>query len=153
MLKMLRVHHERLSKVSMTLTEFFTYLGAPIVNQRWSWGGVRPNDGAVFLRVWQDEGRRIEGIWYTQVTFAKFFSQNQSSLGYAEGMQHIASIRSGKPSYMVMCLAHDTDANPREVAKFNRDDIFVGGRLIEIEGDYWLERSNRLRVSTFREKS
>jgi hypothetical protein len=136
----------------MTLTDFFTYLGAPLVNQRWSWGAVRPGDGAVFLRVWQDEGRKIDGSWYTQVTFTKFFSENAASLGYAERLEHISAIRGGKSSYMIMCLARDPAASPREVSKFNRDDIFVGGRLIEIEGDCWLERINRLPVSALRTK-
>ncbi len=137
----------------MTLTEFFTYLGAPLVNQRWSWGGVRPSDGAVFLRVWQDEGRKLDGSSYTQVTFTKFFADNNSSLGYAERLQHIESIRSGQPSYMIMCVARDTGASPREVAMFNRDDIFVGGRLVEIDGDYWLERINRLPASALKARS
>lgn len=134
----------------MTLTDFFAYLGAPLVNQRWSWGAVRPGDGAIFLRVWQDEERKIEGSWFTQITFTKFFAENPTSLGYAERLEHIACVRGGKPSYMVMCLARDKDANPREVAKFNRDHIFVGGRVIEIDGDCWLERVDRLPISAVR---
>jgi hypothetical protein len=101
----------------MTLTDFFTYLGAPLVNKRWSWGAVRPSDGAVFLRVWQDEGRKMEGSWFTQVTFTKFSAENIASLGYAEGLEHIASIRDGKPSYMIMCLARDIVREPARGGK------------------------------------
>jgi hypothetical protein len=134
----------------MTLTNFFAYLGAPLVNQRWSWGAIRPSDGAVFLRVWQDEQRKIEGNWFAQVTFTKSFAENTPSLGYAERSAHVESIRDGKPSFMVMCVARDTEASPRQVANFNRDDIFVGGRLIEVDNDCWLERVNRLPVSAIR---
>jgi hypothetical protein len=56
----------------VTLTEFFAYLEAPLANQRWSWGAVRPSDGAVLLRVWQDEQRKMDGPWLTQVTFTEF---------------------------------------------------------------------------------
>jgi hypothetical protein len=36
----------------------FEKLGAPLKNTVWSWGGVRA-DGAIFLRVWEDEKRKI----------------------------------------------------------------------------------------------
>ena len=137
----------------MTLTEFFAYLEAPLANQRWSWGAVRPSDGAVLLRVWQDEQRKMDGAWFTQVTFTEFSKENPSSRGYAERLGHVELIRSGAPSYMVMCQARDVHANPREVASFDRNDVFVGGRLVDIEGDYWLERSARRPASSIRLKA
>jgi hypothetical protein len=36
------------------ITRFFDDLGAPLTNMQWSWGAVR-SDGAVFVRVWEDE--------------------------------------------------------------------------------------------------
>jgi hypothetical protein len=126
----------------VTLTDFFAYLGAPLHNQRWSWGAVRL-DGAVFLRVWQDEQRKIDGSWFTQVTFRNFFNDNPSNLGCLERLKHVELVRSGAPSFMVMCLAKDVAASPREVASFDRNDVFVGGRLIEVEGNHWLERVAR----------
>lgn len=137
----------------MTLTDLFSYLGTPLANQRWSWGAVRISDGAVFLRVWQDEQRKIDGSWFTQITFTEFSKANPSNLGYAERLKHVELIRSGSPSYMVMCQARDIGANPREVASFDRNDVFVGGRLIDINGDYWLERSARRPVSVVRSKA
>ena len=38
----------------MSISGLFTLLGAPLANNRWSWGSQRASDGAVFLRVWQD---------------------------------------------------------------------------------------------------
>ena len=73
--------------------------------------------------------------------------------GYAERLGHVELIRSGAPSYMVMCQARDVHANPREVASFDRNDVFVGGRLVDIEGDYWLERSARRPASSIRLKA
>ena len=104
----------------------------------------------MFLRVWQDEQRKMEGVCFTQVTFRDFFQGNPSNLGYLERLKHVELVRDGAPSYMVMCLAKDVHANPREVASFDRNDVFVGGRLIEVDGNYWLERSARQPVSSVR---
>ena len=137
----------------MTLTDLFAYLGAPLANQRWSWGAVRSTDGAVFLRVWQDEGRKIDGARFTQVTFMGFSVENASNLGYAERLKHVELIRNGAPSYMVMCQALDVHAAPRVVASFDRNDVFVGGRLVVLDGDAWLERTARRPISSIRPKT
>jgi hypothetical protein len=71
----------------MTLTGLFASLGAPLANQRWSWGAVRPTDGAVILRVWQDEGRKIDGAAFTQITFMGPSEASASNLGYAERLK------------------------------------------------------------------
>ena len=139
--------------MAVTLTDFLAYLEAPLANQRWSWGAVRPTDGAVLLRVWQDEQRKMDGAWFTQVTFTEFSKENPSSRGYAERLGHVELIRRGTPSYMVMCQARDVHANPREVASFDRNDVFVGGGLVDIDGDYWLERSARQPASSIRLKA
>lgn len=39
----------------VSISSLFTYLGMPLVNQRWSWGAS--NDKCVVLRVWQDDVR------------------------------------------------------------------------------------------------
>jgi len=46
---------------------FFAWLGAPLVNSRWSWGAVRPTDGTVFLLVWQDRMAEVGGARLVQV--------------------------------------------------------------------------------------
>lgn len=101
----------------MTLTDLFGHLGAPLSHHRWSWGAVRPEDGAVFVRVWQDEQRRIDGAWFTQVTYCGFSNDNPSNLlGYMERLKHVELVRDGAPSYMVMCKARDIRASTRELA-------------------------------------
>jgi hypothetical protein len=136
----------------MTITDFFSSLGAPLTNQRWSWGAVRPSDGTVFLRVWQDEERKVGGAWFTKITFTEFFKSNPGNLGYLERLKHVDLLRAGARSGMVMCKARDVHASVRTVASFDRNDMFEGGRLVEIEGDCWLERAARRPVSNFRPK-
>jgi hypothetical protein len=136
--------------LDMTLTELFTYLGAPLANSRWSWGAVRPDDSAIFLRVWQDEQRKVDGRWYTCVSDCQPVATKPIQLGSAERNQHVDLIRGGAPSYLVMCRARDKTAQPRAVADFDRNDVFVGGRLVDLDGNWWLERTARKPISAVR---
>ena len=78
------------------------------------------------------------------VTHHDAYVSNESSLGYCERLQHLDMVRSGQPVYMIMCRVDDPNASPREVDGFNKDDVFVGGELIERDGDSWLEFVDRV---------
>jgi hypothetical protein len=131
----------------MNRTELFAYLRAPLANTRWSWGAVRPDDGAVFLQVWQDEHKKIDGKPFTCVNSYTFFGEDLSNLGHAERLRHVDLIRAGAPSFMIMCRAADPKASPRVIASIDDKDVFVGGRLVQFDGDWWLERAARINVS------
>lgn len=131
----------------MSQKELFERLGAPLVNARWSWGAVRALDGAVFLRVWQDEARRIDGRLFVRITATEHFQNNDpTNLGWQERLRHVDLVRNGAVSYMIMCVARDINAIPREVQNFNREEVFQGGQLIDLDGDTWLELRGRVPV-------
>lgn len=131
----------------MSQKQLFERLGAPLVNARWSWGAVRNSDGVVFLRVWQDEIKRIDGRLFMRITDNDYFPKHDpSNHGWLERLRHIDSVRGGATSYMVMCIARDVKAIPREVQSFNRDEVFQGGQLIDTAGDTWLELGPRVRM-------
>ena len=130
----------------MSQTTLFAKLGAPLANPRWSWGAIRTTDGAVFLRVWQDRTRRHDGALFVQVTHAERFKDDPDNLGYQERLRHVERIREGAPCYMVMCEAVDVHAVPRAVRDFNGDEVFPGGRIIELDGDWWIELRSRVPV-------
>jgi hypothetical protein len=134
----------------MTLTSLFKYLNAPLTNQRWSWGAVRASDGAVFLRVWQDEVVKSGQKRSARVTANAFFKDDETNPGYAERLRHVELIKNGAKSYMIMCAAVDTQASPRAIATFNEKEVFVGGTLKETDGDWWLELVSRQPVRTVR---
>jgi hypothetical protein len=100
----------------LSLTEMFASLGAPLANQRWSWGAERQNDGAVFLRVWQDESRKLDGRRSVRLTANAFFAEKPDNLGNAERLRHVELIRSGRPAYLVMCVAVDPKVEPRTIS-------------------------------------
>lgn len=131
----------------MSQKELFKKLGAPLVNARWSWGAVRESDGAVLLRVWQDEIKKHNGRLFMRITANDYFQNNDpSNLGWQERLRHIDLIRNGIASYMIVCVAKDVSAIPREVQSFNKNEVFQGGQLIDADGDTWLELGERIRV-------
>lgn len=123
----------------MTQSDLFAWLGAPLANVRWSWGAVRPGDGAVFLRVWRDRMRRRDGVDFVQVTHNHAYLTNQKNPGYRERQRHVDLVRAGAPSYLVMCEVVDPEARPRKIAGFDTERVYPGGRLIEEDGEFWLE--------------
>lgn len=123
----------------------FKTLGAPLNNIRWSWGSVRENDGAVFLRVWQDGTKKVEKKRYIWISVE---NPPGGDLGENERMQHLQLVQSGNPCYLVMCQAVDTAAAPRTVESFNSKEIFKAGEIILIEGEYWIELKERIKVSS-----
>ncbi len=135
----------------MSLTDFFESLGAPLANNRWSWGAIG-KDGSVFLRVWQDGTARRNSKLLVQITHLEKYGdgRGRDNLGYAERLAHVDMIRKGAKTYLIMCLAKDPSVHdaPREIKSFNSKDVFVGGPIHEVDGDSWLEIVDRVPVST-----
>ena len=134
----------------MTPSDFFRYLGAPLANQRWSWGAVRQADNVVVLRVWQDETRKFDGKLHVMVTAHQWFADDPGNLGDVERLRHLDAIRAGLRAFAVMCVAADPRESPRRISKFNRDELFVGGTLRTEDGEEWLELTGRVPASTLR---
>jgi hypothetical protein len=45
-----------------------------------------------------------------------------------------------------MCVAKDIDAKPRKIKSFNSSEVFLGGELMERDGETWIERNARVPV-------
>ena len=132
----------------MSISSFFSRLGAPLKNVRWSWGAVRESDGTVFLRVWQDrifvdDDKKIPVI---QITNHEKYDERPVP-GWEERLKHIELVRKGAKCYLVMCRAKDPSASPREIAGWNAREVFVGGELREVTGDTWIEAVRRIPIS------
>jgi len=107
-----------------SITDKFARLGAPLRNPRWSWGAVRPGDGTVFLRVWQDESRIIDGIPCMLVhTTASPEKQGQSERDY-----HLTLIEEGARCLLVIVQNGAAPGKPRRVGVVH-DTLHLGGRL------------------------
>lgn len=129
------------------ISHLFKKLGAPLKNLRWSWGAMGA-DGKVVLRVWTDQEIQRDGAWFTQVTYRHIAERGEEKLGNAERFGHVALIAAGAPSYMIMCQAKKRDEIPRTIASFNEHELFPGGRLLEWDGNHWIERLPRVPVGS-----
>jgi hypothetical protein len=114
-------------------------LGAPLKNTRWSWGAVRPEDGAVFLKVWRDQMRTHDGSQFAQVTFHARFRDDPDNFRHRARLGHVARVRDGAPCYLIECEAVDPTTRPRRVRWLNATEVFPGGRVVDLDGEWWVE--------------
>ena len=120
----------------MTMSEFFESVGAPLNNVRWSWGAIRPKDGAVFLRAWKDQLRKdAEGREWVMIGGP---SGDGSMHGWYEREEHLKAIESGARCLIVLCEAVDVSVNPRTVAVFDHRTVVVGGEIKREQGTTWI---------------
>ena len=120
----------------MTITGFFERLGAPLHLPRQSWGSVRESDDTVFLRVWQEECRKIGDSRYALV----YRSEGADCFGRTERLQHIRLIEKGAPCLLVMCEAKDPRVHPKSIAHANMRELFVTNNVfVELNGDIYLQ--------------
>ena len=111
----------------MNISDYFArVLQAPLKNIQWSWGAE--NDHAVFLRSWIPEydGRRV---------YVLGDRDDYGSPGYGERIQHINSIKSGKPGYVVLLEPNDPNADKWTIRRFEEKVRPV--KSFEQEEDEW----------------
>jgi hypothetical protein len=96
------------------ISSFFESLGAPLKNVGWSWGAER-RDGAIFLRGWEDH---------------RFTDADGEDVVVA----HSTGVNAGAPCFVVMCIAKDVTATPREIESFDTRQLIVGGKVVVKNG-------------------
>jgi hypothetical protein len=107
----------------LSLTEFFKIrLGAPLINTRQSWGAYKSDQSAVYLAVWQDEIKRVDGVTWVNVLG---WGDIGSTFGREERIKHLDSIKEGMPAFALIKAAKDVKANPREMKEFNADYVIA----------------------------
>lgn len=111
----------------MNISDYFArVLQAPLKNIQWSWGAE--NDYAVFLRSWVPEydGRRV---------YVLGDRDDYGSPGYGERIQHIESIKSGTPGYVVLLEPVDATAEKWSIKRFEEKIYPI--LSFEREADEW----------------
>lgn len=132
----------------MNRKAFFEMLGAPLKNPRWSWGAVRSKDGTVFLQVWNDKIRSYDGSEFVQVSHRAADRSRPERPGNREREEHLSLIRNGAPSYLIIGEAVDPTETTRKIKHFNDAEVFPGGRVVEIDGEVWIELLPGVAVET-----
>lgn len=121
-----------------SISSFFEYVGAPLVNTRLSWGAAR-DDGSVVLRVWQNEKIIVDGKHYYQLTHHGLYEERQNNNGYQERLSHIRDILGGSPCYFIMCKASDPDVIPRTIKDYDDERVFEVGELVKYDNEIYAE--------------
>lgn len=115
--------------MAKAISQFFSDLGLPFNNKRWSWGAQR--DDVVVLRTWQHDYRVKE----KKITVLQALDsyRDSDSYGLDERIRHVQKLWTGPSAgYLVIATAKDPDATPREI-KYYRDDVLFTISHLEVE--------------------
>ena len=123
-----------------SITEHFAYIGASLTNARYCWGAQRSSDKAIFLRVWVDEGKKVEG----RMSFAVLKDEYNVSLGKPERQGHLELIKAGAPCYLIVCTAKNPKGEERAIKTYNDRELWVGGQVFTHEGHTYIEALERI---------
>lgn len=121
----------------MNISTFFRHvLGAPLHNERWSWGAVHPETGEIFLRCWNDEIEQFNGQQYVQVEWLDWVD---TKAGRNERRQHVEAIQSGVSGRLVVCYPDTKVKHIRKIDSFDRKWIHqLGSASIVKDGNILL---------------
>jgi putative restriction endonuclease len=110
---------------------FSRTLGAPLRNARWSWGAISPTTGQLFLRIWEDQRKTVDGVSCFLILRGKWRSNSE---GTPERHEHIELMKRGARAFGVVQVAERTGGGGRVMKSFNSHALIRFGRLIE-KGD------------------
>jgi hypothetical protein len=117
--------------MAKVISQFFSDLGFPLRNIRWSWG-ARSGD-TMLLRTWADEYSGKE----RKVTVLREPTVHQlsDSFGLDERIVQLKAIwEGGVAAYTVIATVKDKDARPREIKEY-RDDAVFAIKQLEVRPD------------------
>lgn len=112
--------------MAKVISQFFSDLGYPLRNLRWSWG-ARSGD-VIVLRTWDDDyafkERKLRVLDKVDLT------EQRDSFGLDERIVQLKALwEGGLAGYTVIATAKDKHANPREIAAYRDDVVFPLARL------------------------
>ena len=113
------------SKVSISAF-FKDRLGVELTNTRWSWGASNPDTRQVFLRVWTDDLKTIDGVRHIRILGKDW---GGSSNGFPERIRHIEELRKGSEGYGVLCTPRVFDDDSRLIKTFIQDELLRFGKI------------------------
>jgi hypothetical protein len=112
--------------MAKVISQFFSDLGYPLRNVRWSWGARQGN--AILLRTWDDEYTFKERK--LRVLDKMDLEGQRDSFGLDERIVQLKALwNGGLAGYTVIATAKDRHANPREIAAYRDDVVFPLTRL------------------------
>ena len=112
--------------MAKVISQFFSDLGYPLRNMRWSWGAR--NGNSILLRTWNDEYAFKERK--LRVLDIEDADQRFDSFGLDERIVQLKALWDGNVAgYTVIATAKDKNARPREIIAYRDDAVFALSRL------------------------
>jgi hypothetical protein len=112
--------------MAKVISQFFSDLGYPLRNMRWSWGAR--NGNSILLRTWNDEYAFKERK--LRVLDIEDADQRFDSFGLDERIVQLKALWDGNVAgYTVIATAKDKNARPREIVAYRDDAVFALSRL------------------------
>jgi len=135
--------------LSLSLSDLFRRIGAPLISDRQSWGALRKQDDAYVLRVWKADYKKIDGRGFIKIWGKRPDSDDsKEKAGYKERTRHVEGILRGNAKcYMILC-EENAPGSPSRIKSFDGDEICLGGEVLEEHGEVWVELAARVRPST-----
>lgn len=132
----------------MKINHFFKdVLGATPKNSRWSWGAVDPVHNRIFLRVWEDDLDKNNGIEKVKV-FRKNPRRTGNFPGRSERRQHVNALKNGAQGFGIVCKARDPNPQgPRTIESFLDKHLLRFGEMSEDEEFNYAIVSERVSVN------
>lgn len=119
--------------MAKSISRFFSDLGLPLNNIRWSWG-ARTGD-LLLLRTWADEFKKEGNVRRVTVLRDVSSYRNADSYGLDERYRHLEALWAGAVGgYTVMATVVDPSVRPREIKDYRDDGVFSIERL-EMQAD------------------
>ncbi len=134
----------------MAISAFFRRtLGAPLKNDRWSWGAINESTGQLFLRVWADERQTVDGV---HCYLIKENSWASTSRGSPERQRQIEMMKDGTQAFGVVCVARDIHAARRTIESFDSDSLVKFGPVIERDGSTYATIAGQVMARAVRDR-
>jgi HNH endonuclease len=114
--------------MAKSISRFFSDLGLPLNNIRWSWG-ARSGD-LLLLRTWADEFKKEGDVRRVTTLRGVGGYRNADSYGLDERYRHLEALwAGGVAGYTVMATVVDPAVRPREIKDYRDDGVFSIERL------------------------
>ena len=93
----------------MAISRFFESLGARLTNIRQSWGATHRTDKAVYLRVWQEDQKVLQGQNVVRLLLPpNLHGGSVTAHGYTQRQRHIGKILRSYDCFCVVAWGRDS---------------------------------------------
>ena len=114
--------------MAKSISRFFSDLGLPLRNIRWSWGATAGS--TLLLRTWSDEFSRDESVRRVTVLREPAGYRAGDSYGLDERYRQLEAVwAGGVAAYTIMATVKDPAVRPREIKEYRDDGVFCIDRL------------------------